>query len=83
MTRDEQAAILVQCFGEASRFFKNPGDCGHTPQSYSDFVAGQIRRFVELGPKPTEMTVSEALDFADALERGEFEAELDVLMGMT
>lgn len=81
MTRDEQAGILVLCFNDASRRFRNPSEHGFTPKSYAEFVACQIRRNVETGPEPTAMTPAEALDFADALERGEFEKELGGLMG--
>lgn len=81
MTRDEQAAILVKCFREASQKFRNPAENGFTPRSYAEFVACRLRRIAATGPEPTMMTVPEALDFADALERGEFEKELGGLMG--
>jgi hypothetical protein len=83
MTRDQQVELLTRCFKLASIVHRNPVEEGHTPQSYARFVGGEIRRMLTETPeRPTIIPKQDALEFADALERGDFESELAGLMGL-
>lgn len=83
MTRDEKLAILRQAFAQADRRFKNPGESGASVRWYANWVASEIRRFINQGPPPTHMAPVDALELADDLERGEFDPELAGLFGYT
>jgi hypothetical protein len=84
MNRQQQVEWLTWAFKEASRYFRNPADCGHTPRSYGVFVAGQIRQELSKDPlpRPTIIPRADALAIADGLERGDFDSELAGLMGL-
>lgn len=83
MTREAQVAALRFAFARTTRAIgRQPGEYGASVQSYAAFVAGQIRRMVQ-GRPPTQMTIEEAVAFADSLERGEFDSELAAMFGYT
>lgn len=82
MSREEQLAILCECFTSATKVHGNPGDFGHKPRDYATFVARELRRLSAVN-LPTRMSLADCQKLAEDLDRGEFDPELAVWMGYT
>ena len=80
MTAEEKLEILRRHFVDANSRWGNPGERGASPRNYATFVSRKIKEFVVIRP-PTAITLSDAIQFANELERGDYDADIAALMG--
>ena len=80
MTHEQRVELTRWAFGEANRLYRNPGERGASPREYARFVAGQVLKEITIN-EPTHISKADAIEWADALNRGDLDEELAALMG--
>lgn len=79
MTHEEKREIVISSYqpGEGELLQKIQA----SPREYATLLAQHIRKYLAGGLQPRGMTIGDALEIADGLERGDFDDDLAGQMG--